>query len=501
MTEQIIYLENDDDITSMRDRLDWAQAERVLLIVPPKCKALTNAINLKLLQRHAANLALDVALVARNRSTRKLAHEIDIDVFSSVGKAQQAGWRGAFEAEELPHRVHDLDKAKIRRQPVPLQRDNSQFVQTIIAFVFFGMLFLIVLAGALFVVPSATVILIPAVEPISETIEIQADPQAETVDYEAARIPARTVETEAEGTYRVPTSSKKDTADARATGTVLFVSQVDEPVFVPLGTGVSTSSGTTVRFTTVEEATVPPKGTTEVKIVAVDAGPSGNIQQHLINTIDNQALALQLKVINDKPTSGGNVRQAGVVTQADKDRLRTLLLQQLQQKAYAKLLDLLHEQEFVPPESMEVAILDEVYDEFVGEEADALGLEMRVRAIGTAIGGHEANTLVLRLLQARVDAQHQLIPQGLEFRPGQVTTVEGRKVSFIMQASGFVVLRVEAQGIINGIRGRSVAEAKRYLSQQLALRQEPVIHVTPNWLGRVPWLPFRIFISIETGEV
>lgn len=501
MTEQIIYLEDNDDIASVRDRLDWAQAERALLIVPPKCRALTNAINLKLLQRHAANLALDVALVTRHRNTRKLSRELDLDVFTSVAKAQQGGWRGAFEMEELPHRVHNLDRMQIRRKPVSLQKDNSQFIQKIIAFVFFGMLFLIVLAGALFVVPSATVTLIPAVEPISETIEIQADPQVETIDYETARIPARLVEVEVEGTDRVPTSSKRDTADARATGTVIFVSQVEEPVSVPLGTGVSTSAGTTIRFTTVEEATVPPKGTAEVKIVAVDPGPSGNIQQHLINAIDDQALALQLKVINDKPTSGGNVRQAGVVTQADKDRLRTLLLQQLQQKAYAKLLDLLNEQEFVPPESMEVAILDEVYDKFVGEEADALGLEMRVRAVGTAIGGHEANTLVLRLLQARVDAEHHLIPQGLEFRPGQVTEVEGRKVAFIMEASGFIAVRVDAQGVINGIRGRSVAEAKRYLSQYLALRQEPVIHVTPSWLGRVPWLPFRIFISIETGEV
>ncbi len=501
MTEQIMYLEDNDDIASIRDRLDWARAERVLLIVPSRCRALTNAINLKLLQRHAANLALDVALVSRKRGIRKLSRELDIDVFTSVGQAQQAGWRGAFEAEDLPHRVHDLDGVQGRRKPVPLQRDDSQFVQQIIAFVFFGMLFLIVLAGALFVVPSANVILIPAVEPISETIEIQADPEVATIDYEIALIPARAIEVEVEGTDRIPTASKRDTADARATGTVIFVSQVDEPVFVPLGTGVSTSSGTTIRFTTVEEATVPPKETVEVKIVAVDPGPSGNVQQHLINTIGNQALARQLKVINDKPTGGGNVRQAGVVTQADKDRLRTLLLQQLQQKAYAKLLDLLNEQEFVPPESMEVAILDEVYDEFVGEEADALGLEMRVRAIGTAIGGHEANTLVLRLLQARVDAEHQLIPQGLEFRPGQVTKVEGRKVSFIMKASGFVAARVDTQGIINGIRGRSVAEAKRYLSQYLALRQEPVIQVTPSWLGRVPWLPFRIFISIEAGEV
>ena len=32
--EQIIYLEIDDDIPIIRDRLEWAQAQRVLLVVP-----------------------------------------------------------------------------------------------------------------------------------------------------------------------------------------------------------------------------------------------------------------------------------------------------------------------------------------------------------------------------------------------------------------------------------------------------------------------------------
>ncbi len=494
--EQIIYLEDDDDIASIRDRLDWAQSKQVLLVVPPGNKVLASTLNLKLLQRHAANLALEVALITKDRVTQELAYELGLPFFSSAARAQRRGWHGGARAEELPARVRKLE-GKQPRLPSPLQGESPQLVQQIIALFFFGALLLPLLAGAMLVVPSATVTLRPAIEPISEIMEVQADPEVEQIDYESGRIPAGVVQVEVEGTGQIPTSAKKDAADTRATGTVIFVNQREAPIAIPLGTGVSTSSGTTIRFTTVETETLPARGMAEVNIIAVDPGPSGNVQRHLINTVEDQGLALQVKVINDKPTGGGNVRQVGVVTQADKDRLKASLLQELQQRAYARLLEQLKEQEFIPPQSLVVVVIDEIYDTFVEEEADALGLKMRIRASGTAYGGHHANILVLHRLQVRVKEGYRLIQQGLEFRPGEVTKVENRKVTFVMKASGLVAAQIDASGVRDLIRGQPVAAAEEYLHQRLPLREKPTIQVTPHWLGRVPWLPFRIHISVE----
>jgi hypothetical protein len=92
--EQIIYLEVDDDIGAIRDRLEWAQARRVLLVIPPRCQTLSNLVNLKLLQRHVHDLAMEAALVTRDPITRELAHEIGLPVFSSLGRAQRARWYG-----------------------------------------------------------------------------------------------------------------------------------------------------------------------------------------------------------------------------------------------------------------------------------------------------------------------------------------------------------------------------------------------------------------------
>jgi hypothetical protein len=373
--------------------------------------------------------------------------------------------------------------------------------QQILAVAFFSILFLFLGAGVLLLVPSATVTLRPVSEAVSETLLVQANPELELIDYQTGEIPARVVEVKVEATDHIPTMNKRDAADARATGTVIFINKIDEPVEIPLGTVVGTSAGANIRFTTIETATLPSAigGTAETGVVSVEPGPSGNVDAFMINAIEGP-LALQVRVVNDKPTGGGNMKQVGVVTQADKDRLKASLLQKLQQEAYNRILDELKEQEFVPPESLVVEVVSETYDEFVDEEADILGMKMVVSASGTAIGGQDANALVYRLLEARVREGYQLTTEGLRFEAGQVMAVEGRKVSFTMKASGLIAPVIDLNQVISDIRGQPVEEAENLLSQRFPLRERPVIQVAPDWLGRLPLLPFNIDVSVDLGE-
>jgi heterodisulfide reductase subunit A len=55
--EQIIYLEPTDDIISIRDRVEMAEAKRVLLVVPPYSNVLARRVDLQVIQRSAAQAA------------------------------------------------------------------------------------------------------------------------------------------------------------------------------------------------------------------------------------------------------------------------------------------------------------------------------------------------------------------------------------------------------------------------------------------------------------
>ena len=70
------------------------------------------------------------------------------------------------------------------------------------------------------------------------------------------------------------------------------------------------------------------------EIEALEPGPVGNVAAATISVVETAPLRGKIRVINENPTQGGGVRQVGVVTRADMDRLKAQLLQQLQQRAY-----------------------------------------------------------------------------------------------------------------------------------------------------------------------
>ena len=62
---QVIYLDPEDDLVSIRDRLSWAREKRVLLVLPDgKADLLHDWLDLKILRRHVDDLRLVVGIAA-----------------------------------------------------------------------------------------------------------------------------------------------------------------------------------------------------------------------------------------------------------------------------------------------------------------------------------------------------------------------------------------------------------------------------------------------------
>jgi hypothetical protein len=216
-----------------------------------------------------------------------------------------------------------------------------------------------------------------------------------------------------------------------------------------------------------------------------------------INRILDPVLDRQVTVVNQEPASGGTMAPAGIVTRADKDRLQAIVLQQIQQEGYSRLLEGLAEQEFIPPESLIVIPLDAVYEPSLdGEVTTLLTLEMRAVVRGTAIAGQNANQLALAALQSNVHPNYRLDPGSLEFVAGEVVGVQDQAASFRVHAAGVAVAQIDARQVAGDVRGLPVEEALRYLRGRLPLAKEPVVVVDPDWLDRLPWFPFRITVDV-----
>ncbi|HEY7464785.1 MAG TPA: hypothetical protein VH987_10195, partial [Candidatus Limnocylindria bacterium] len=87
---QLLYLEPDDEITTVVRRLREADSPRVVLVATGRSKATTSAVALRLLAQVAAEEGRHIALVA-DAGGRALAAEAGIPAFASVADANAEG--------------------------------------------------------------------------------------------------------------------------------------------------------------------------------------------------------------------------------------------------------------------------------------------------------------------------------------------------------------------------------------------------------------------------
>jgi hypothetical protein len=504
--QQVIYLEVEDDLPAIRDLLDGAQARRVLLVVPKGSRTFHEPLHLRVLRRYAAGLALDVALVTRDSRTRRLAGEEGIAVVSTIRRGRQGRWqsrgpRRSSAQQAVADRVDGLRSGRGDKGYGDRIIAWAGRVLAVLLFVFF--LALVAVLASL-VVPQAKVTVVPYREVVEVSLSIRADPEVEKASLSDSTIPARILQSEVEQTGQIATMSKKDAPDAPAVGTITFINQTANPLQITPGAIARTATGTTVRFKTVTTATLGASigATAQAQIEALEPGPVGNVDKATITEIETPALRGKVRVINEKPTQGGGVNQVGVVTRADMDRLKAQLLQQVQQRAYMELQSQLGEQEFLPPESMSVEILSEVYDQFLDAEADVLSMQMRILAAGTAVDRANANLLAYEALKDRIPATYALKSEEITFGLGDEVAIDGRSVLLDVTASAPLVVDVNKNDVRSAVAGLTVDEARQVLSKSFALNAPPVVEVLPEWikrwkwLDRVPYLPFRIQVVV-----
>jgi hypothetical protein len=511
---QVIYLTDDWQTSGLLARLDTTDDGTVVLVMPTHTRTLINPVHLQVIRRWAVQRRMCIALVSNDPTTRRLAAEAGLPTYRSVAEAAQMGHvappvNGLLPEEPQPsarvelvqwraRRARERARAIARTRPRP----TPAWVEPVGLMMVLATLVSLVALFAALIVPAAYVTLAPAQQAVAVTVDLTATTGIDYPDFEARLIPARRIEVQIEGNGSIPTTGRRDVPDQRATGTVLFINRQAAPQEIPLGTVVRTSTGTNVRFRTTAPATLGPGvgATVVVPIEAIDPGPSGNVRSGTITQVDGP-LAPLVRVLNEQPTSGGTVRQASVVTNADKDRLRQSVLQQIRQTAYQRLSELLQEGEFLPPESISTLILAETFDHFLDEPTDTLGLRLRVLARGLAVNGAAGEQIAHQAMQAQIPGRARVLTDRVRYQPGPMTVREER-VMYSLTATGEIVGEIDKASVRAAIVGLPLDEAKAVLAKEWPLAAPPEIRLKPDWIGRVPWVPFRIRVEVDwTGSL
>jgi hypothetical protein len=529
----LLYLEPDDEITSVVRRLREAEGPRVVLVASGRSKATTSAVALRLLAGVADEEGREVSLVA-DASGRALAAEAGIPAYASVtdATAEDAKPPEPPAPRRAPIRVVRGDEARVtgappvavqapaaaapasgpsdetiavpvvspppppaparrRVQPRPLWTRGRPLPRAVGGAL---VALLLLSVGALAAVaPAASIVIAPnrlAIEPVSYTLSL---PVADTEEGELTS----QVEGEATGVFRDP---------SRATGVVTFSNWNTVSVEVPQGTQVA--AGETL-FETVERIVVPfgfftpfAPGEASVGVVAVEAGPGGNVEAEAIDFVVTEGVRGFLRglpdnpnrlVRNDEPTAGGAENRQPEVTPGDVDaaarRVADDLASQLDEVLGAD-----PELLYAPLEAAEPRI--DVPDDLVGRRGDEtfeLSGTLAYRRGQVSLSEVEAAA------RERLLDDPEAVPEGrrvaAETIVVEVDSVEAAGEELTIR----VTLRAEADPVLDegAIRDLVAGLTAGDAEAQLAWLGEVEVGLWPGWVDRVPQLEWRIDLRVE----
>jgi hypothetical protein len=361
-----------------------------------------------------------------------------------------------------------------------------------------------IVAGSTYViVPRSVVTLVPAGRKFSIIVPVSVDPDIEEIDHASRLIPARRVGIEIEGYAEVETTGVMDLVAGRATGEVLFTNLLAQDYVVPAGTVVRTSSTSyPIRFRTTADIAIPAGGQATAPIEALEDGV-GNVGAFQINQVEGVA-ASAVRVINPEQTTGAEPRETRVVTQGDYDRLASQLMQQLLDQAYVDMSNtLLEPSEILLRQSLRVeAVPKRAYTRFVTEQADTVGLNMRLLVSGRAVDVDNAEAVAYIALSRRIPPGYELVDASFELGEVAEEDIGPGRFTFFVTAHGYADAALDTGVAVSLIRGKRVADARESLLAELPLAEEPEIVLWPEWPERLKWLerlplvPVRINVRV-----
>jgi len=459
---------------------------------------LSQGLDFDLLRREAERHRLEVAIVSPDPERRLLARGCGFPAFARIEEAQGARrWRSRSPDPVEPPPSHWWDEeVDLRPRPVRSHPQWFDWLRLGVRVAVFLLALLTLVGSAYVIVPSGTVTLVPAGREFTTIVPVSVGPDVETVDHDAGLIPARRVGVEVEGYAEVETTGTMSVAVGRATGVVLFTNLLAQDYIVPARTIVRTSSTSyPIRFRTTADVAVPAGGQVTAPVEALE-DRVGNVGAYQINRVEGVA-ASAVRVINPEPTAGAEPRDARVVIQADYDRVRAQLMRQLLDQAYDAMGDLLESPEFLLRQSLRIeAVPKESYTRFVSEQADSVGLDMRLLVSGLAVDVDNAESVAYVSLSHRLPPGYVLVDA--HFALGEVAEedVGPGQFTFFVTAQGYAAAVLDTDTAVALVRGQPVAEARERLLAELPLAEPPEVTIWPGRLDRLPLLPLRIDVQV-----
>jgi hypothetical protein len=516
MATNPIYVETEEEIPELVERLRRYHGEDTMVVLPMRSRIGQSRFNFQLLRNYSARLGKRVTVVCDDPAVQKMASESGFPVFGAVGPQ---GEGVPSEAEAPPpvrkwwQRRHTAPTTHVgiaaptrllTKTATELKPGRFLLYVTAITLILVGLF-----AAAVFV-PSASVTLVAQAEPfVQKDVEIQAQPGKPPIKVRAVTISKSNSQGfKVTGVINVPL--------APATGQVVYENKFPKPKAGSLNYG---SPGILFRygqrlintnglefFQVSGNVIVPWEGTATANVVSVTPGSVGNVGDHTITVIKGNTFdPNKLTVTNPQATGGGtDPSSTPLMTVADFDAARAQLEQSLHQAIAQQLAA-----GAKPGEKLSETIIfgapQFTTDHQPQDKVPSFTGTMTVSGEGDYYTDAD-------VIQAYKDHLTKLLPnnqQLLTESPIQVSyrllsAAKGGYLVFVGQASGYVAPKLDEDKIRAQIVGRPVPQARFFLEKlpvkSVAIKEQPIALPLMPLLDRRIQLHYVVESNAPTAE-
>lgn len=533
---EVIYLEPDEEITSVIDKLKTLNGvHSVHLVVPKRASILQSVVNLKILKKEAESLKLELSLVTSDRIGRNLASQVGLTVYDSIDSPrpiieparERPNLNDVIEidlSEKKPIKpppgvkvnYYQENKNQLQRSQLPDKENFQEGPKTHISaspmsaenynppvaskpkkpIKFWKKLIIpliIIITGLILIYiyyPKATIDLTVRAEPIEEQIEITVNSNINKISEDNKNVPGEILTIENKTEKEFSATGKKDVGE-KAHGEVTISNGGGTNQDLSTGAKLETSSGlvfTTTSNVTVSAATasVNPdgsiskkSGTSNINVEASEPGEKYNIGSSDFTVINKPTLSAR----NSSSFSGGLTKEITIVSQENIDESRKNLAAELQQSNQANLVEQGNRKNLNFIEEATVSECSNFYsNKKTGEEVEKFSTSLTCNSKIMAFSEDNYRAAVVSVLGNKIPSDKELvlstddaIEQGqfsTDFAAGTMK-IEGRVKTKLAPKIDYDVLK-------RSLVGQGEITAENMLRENPAFSTSK-INIQPSW--------------------
>lgn len=554
-----IYIDPEDDITGIIDRVNLAKSKIVALVLPKRAQVLHSSVNMRLLKRAAENKGKKLVLISSEPSVVKLAASAQMYVANSlkskpvmpksidndeipetvisdnddennkIDKSKSIGELAGVpvvepmkQKEEEPIELDNVDVSeKDKKEDKPKEKMNKKLkVPSIDKFrnrIFIGVGGLVILAVLYFVgmvvMPKATVTIKSDTSELETKFEMIAKTDVQTLDVDKKIFPAQLKDLKKQLSEKVTATGKTDKGN-KATGKVTFVNcskddkLSDTPRTVPAGTGISSGDKT---FVTQTAVTVEPSGFTgntcksdkpsvEVNVVAAKGGDVYNLSARTYSVNGFSTMSAEDSV----GMGGGTSKLVSSISQEDVDNVKANLQKNASEKDKEELAKQIRSTGYFPLIETFLSNYEApVATPAIGEEATEGTVTVNATYTMLAIKESELVEVVKKSQESNITtATQKIYDNGLsKAKVGQLERKSPNESRLLFTAVASVGPFLDTNQIAEQIKGKSAGDTKSIIGERPGVTNVEVEY-SPFWVYRTPTRVNKINIVIDgAGEI